>query len=91
MPSCCPGRCGPPRPRRPPAAARATCSPRAGPSSPGAEVDLEYAVLVDPLTALTVREDHTGAAVFVLAARVGTTRLIDNAPLRLGRQNVEHA
>ena len=57
----------------------------------GAEVDLEYAVLVDPLTALRVPEDHSGAAVFALAARVGTTRLIDNAPLRLGRGDVEHA
>ncbi len=57
----------------------------------GAGIDLEYAVLVDPLTAQRVREDHTGAAVLVLAARVGTTRLIDNAPLRLGPHHVEHA
>ena len=63
----------------------------AGEALTGAEVDLEYAVLVDPLTAQRVPEDHTGAAVFALAARVGTTRLIDNAPLRLGPHHVERA
>jgi len=56
----------------------------------GAPVDLEYAVLVDPLTAQEVPSDHDGAAVFALAARVGATRLIDNAPLRLRRDHVEH-
>jgi pantoate--beta-alanine ligase len=57
----------------------------------GAGIDLEYAVLVDPLSAQRVREDHSGAAVLALAARVGTTRLIDNAPLTLGPHRVEHA
>lgn len=56
-----------------------------------ADLVVEYAVLVDPLTAQRVREDHTGATVLVLAARVGSTRLIDNAPLRLGRHSLEHA
>jgi pantoate--beta-alanine ligase len=55
----------------------------------GADVDLEYAVLVDPFTAGEVSADHTGAAVFALAARVGATRLIDNAPLTLGRHSWE--
>jgi pantoate--beta-alanine ligase len=57
----------------------------------GAELELEYAVLVDPFTAQEVSADHTGAAVFALAARVGATRLIDNAPLTLGRHPLEHA
>jgi pantoate--beta-alanine ligase len=56
-----------------------------------ADVDVEYAVLVDPLTAQEVPADHTGAAVLALAARVGSTRLIDNAPLTLGRHSLEHA
>ncbi|WP_298461811.1 pantoate--beta-alanine ligase [uncultured Cellulomonas sp.] len=57
----------------------------------GADVVVEYAVLVDPLTAQEVPPDHTGAAVFAVAARVGSTRLIDNALLRLGRQSLESA
>jgi pantoate--beta-alanine ligase len=56
-----------------------------------AEVDVEYAVLVDPFTAQDVPQDHAGAAVFALAARVGSTRLIDNAPLVLGTHPLEHA
>jgi pantoate--beta-alanine ligase len=55
-----------------------------------ADVALEYAVLVDPLTAQEVPSDHTGGAVLAVAARVGSTRLIDNAPLRLGRYPLEH-
>ncbi|GAA2726350.1 pantoate--beta-alanine ligase [Cellulomonas aerilata] len=57
----------------------------------GGEVDVEYAALVDPLTAQDVPADHLGAAVLALAARVGSTRLIDNAPLMLGRHDLEHA
>ncbi len=56
----------------------------------GAQVDLEYAVVVDPLTARRVAADHAGPAVLVVAGRVGRTRLIDNAPLTLGRYPVEH-
>jgi pantoate--beta-alanine ligase len=63
----------------------------AGAALAGGEVDVEYAVLVDPLTAQDVSADHTGAAVFALAARVGSTRLIDNAPLTLGRHSWENA
>ena len=54
------------------------------------DVALEYAVLVDPFTAQEVSSGYVGAAVLVLAARVGGTRLIDNAPLRLGLP-LEHA
>jgi pantoate--beta-alanine ligase len=46
--------------------------------------ELDYATLVDPATFAEVPDDHTGRAIFVVAARVGGTRLIDNATLTLG-------
>jgi pantoate--beta-alanine ligase len=46
--------------------------------------ELNYATLVDPETFAEVADDHTGRAIFVVAARVGGTRLIDNATLTLG-------
>ena len=45
---------------------------------------LDYFELVDPSTFLPVEGAHTGTALAVLAARVGTTRLIDNQLLMLG-------
>ena len=45
---------------------------------------LDYASLVHPGTFVEVPDDHTGRAIFVLAARVGRTRLIDNATLTFG-------
>jgi pantoate--beta-alanine ligase len=48
------------------------------------DVGLEYAALVDPTTLLDVAWDFAGDALLVVAARVGRTRLIDNAPIRLG-------
>lgn len=48
-------------------------------AEPGLVVD--YVSLVDPTTLDDVAEDHRGKALLVLAARVGTTRLIDNAVL----------
>ncbi|MFJ6696278.1 pantoate--beta-alanine ligase [Streptomyces sp. NPDC091272] len=47
-------------------------------------VDLDYLALVDPADFTEVPEDHRGDAVLAVAARVGTTRLIDNLPLVLG-------
>ncbi|MFC4591305.1 pantoate--beta-alanine ligase [Sphaerisporangium corydalis] len=44
---------------------------------------LDYLALVDPATFAAVPEDHRGEAVLVVAAKVGTTRLIDNTPLTL--------
>ncbi|MDT0321479.1 pantoate--beta-alanine ligase [Streptomyces millisiae] len=44
-------------------------------------IQLDYMVLVGPLDFLDVPDDHTGEAVLAVAARVGTTRLIDNARL----------
>ncbi|HEV2931387.1 MAG TPA: pantoate--beta-alanine ligase, partial [Propionibacteriaceae bacterium] len=46
--------------------------------------ELDYATLVDPSTFADVPDDHTGHAIFVVAARVGGTRLIDNASVTLG-------
>jgi pantoate--beta-alanine ligase len=45
---------------------------------------LDYATLVHPATFAEVPDDYTGHATFVVAARVGRTRLIDNATLTFG-------
>ncbi|WP_436787796.1 pantoate--beta-alanine ligase [Yinghuangia sp. YIM S10712] len=42
---------------------------------------LDYLALVDPTTFAEVPANHFGPAVLAVAARVGTTRLIDNVPL----------
>ncbi|WP_248959847.1 pantoate--beta-alanine ligase [Sphaerisporangium perillae] len=44
---------------------------------------LDYLSLVDPATFTAVADDHRGEAVLAVAARVGTTRLIDNVVLTL--------
>ena len=45
---------------------------------------LDYAAIVEPDTFAAVADDYTGTALFVMAARVGRTRLIDNATLAFG-------
>ncbi len=45
------------------------------------DIGLDYASLVDPATLLDVPADFVGEALLVVAARVGSTRLIDNAPI----------
>ncbi|MYT25627.1 pantoate--beta-alanine ligase, partial [Streptomyces sp. SID7760] len=45
---------------------------------------LDYLALVDPRDFTDVRPDFTGQAVLAVAAKVGTTRLIDNIPLEFG-------
>ncbi|GLY27557.1 pantoate--beta-alanine ligase [Kineosporia sp. NBRC 101731] len=45
---------------------------------------VDYLVLVDPETLDDVPEWYQGEAVLLVAARVGTTRLIDNRPLWIG-------
>ena len=47
-------------------------------------VDVDYAALVDPDTLAEVHDAHSGAAVVLIAARAGTTRLIDNRRLEIG-------
>ncbi|MFI9723744.1 pantoate--beta-alanine ligase [Streptomyces sp. NPDC052396] len=44
-------------------------------------VVLDYLALVDPADFTEVADDHTGEAILAVAAKVGTTRLIDNIPL----------
>ncbi|MGO4689529.1 pantoate--beta-alanine ligase [Glaciibacter sp. 2TAF33] len=46
-------------------------------------VKLDYLVVVHPQTFLPVGDDYRGPARMLVAALVGTTRLIDNAPLDL--------
>lgn len=45
---------------------------------------LDYLALVDPSDFTEVPDTYTGDAVLTVAARVGTTRLIDNLPLTFG-------
>ncbi|MFI1400637.1 pantoate--beta-alanine ligase [Streptomyces sp. NPDC020681] len=45
---------------------------------------IDYLALVDPDTFAEVSDDHSGDAILAVAAKVGTTRLIDNIPLRFG-------
>ncbi|WP_430647896.1 pantoate--beta-alanine ligase [Agromyces sp. GXS1127] len=47
-------------------------------------IELDYLVVVDPATFLPVDEGATGRATVLVAARVGGTRLIDNADIELG-------
>ncbi|WP_433220958.1 pantoate--beta-alanine ligase [Microtetraspora malaysiensis] len=44
---------------------------------------LDYLVLVDPETFAPVGEEHRGEAILAVAAKVGTTRLIDNITVHL--------
>ena len=44
-------------------------------------VELDYLAVVDPATFLPVDGNHHGLATVLIAARVGTTRLIDNRTL----------
>lgn len=45
---------------------------------------VDYLALIDPADFTEAAPDHTGAAVLAVAAKVGTTRLIDNIPLEFG-------
>jgi pantoate--beta-alanine ligase len=47
-------------------------------------VAVDYLVLVHPGTLADVPEWYRGEALLAVAARVGTTRLIDNEPLLVG-------
>jgi pantoate--beta-alanine ligase len=47
-------------------------------------LELDYLALVDPSDFTEIEDDFTGEAVLAVAARVGTTRLIDNIPLTFG-------
>jgi pantoate--beta-alanine ligase len=47
-------------------------------------VRADYLVLADPDTLAEVPDGYAGEALLLAAARVGTTRLIDNAVITLG-------
>jgi pantoate--beta-alanine ligase len=47
-------------------------------------VDVDYLVLADPETFTDVAASHRGPAVLLIAATVGTTRLIDNVAVEIG-------
>lgn len=51
------------------------------PAMGAGEIALDYVTVVNPATMAAVTEDYTGAALALVAARVGTTRLIDNIEL----------
>jgi pantoate--beta-alanine ligase len=46
-------------------------------------LDVDYLVLVNPATFAEVAEDYAGEAILAVAARVGSTRLIDNVTVTL--------
>lgn len=48
------------------------------------ELRVDYLALVDPGTLAEVGDDFAGEALLAVAARVGTTRLIDNQPVTIG-------
>ncbi|WP_435190889.1 pantoate--beta-alanine ligase [Streptomyces sp. bgisy126] len=68
------------------AAARAVLDEAAAAQPP---LTLDYLALVDPADFTEVADDHDGEAVLAVAARVGTTRLIDNIPLSFGSPSPE--
>lgn len=47
-------------------------------------VELGYLAFVDPATFAPLPDDHRGIALVIIAARVGSTRLIDNELIRIG-------
>ncbi|WP_460704753.1 pantoate--beta-alanine ligase [Myceligenerans halotolerans] len=49
-------------------------------------VEVDYLALVDPITVDDVPDDHLGPALLLVAARVGTTRLIDNQAVEVSPQ-----
>ncbi|MEW5660093.1 pantoate--beta-alanine ligase, partial [Streptomyces cinereoruber] len=68
------------------AAARAVLDEAAKAEPP---LTLDYLALVDPADFTEVTDDHAGQAVLAVAARVGSTRLIDNIPLSFGPSSPE--
>ncbi|MET9348151.1 pantoate--beta-alanine ligase [Streptomyces termitum] len=63
------------------AAARAVLDEAAAAEPP---LVLDYLALVDPADFTEAGDAHRGEAILAVAARVGTTRLIDNIPLTFG-------
>lgn len=53
------------------------------------DLQLDYLALVEPHTFTEVSPDHSGAAVLALAAKIGSTRLIDNTPITIPPSGLE--
>ncbi|UGY92209.1 pantoate--beta-alanine ligase [Streptomyces gobiensis] len=66
------------------AAARQVLDEAARTRSPDVDYAVDYLALVDPADFTEVPETHAGEAILAVAARVGTTRLIDNIRLTFG-------
>ena len=64
-----------------PAASRAAAQRVLAPSIGAGEIELDYVTVVNAATMVAVPDDHTGPALAMIAARVGSTRLIDNVEL----------
>lgn len=47
-------------------------------------VELDYFAVVHPATFRPVDDDYRGPAIAIVAAQLGSTRLIDNEPIRIG-------
>jgi pantoate--beta-alanine ligase len=71
-------------PRGPQAALRAARAVLDQAAAMEPPVVLDYVALIDPTDFTEAAPDHTGPAVLAVAAKVGTTRLIDNIPLEFG-------
>ncbi|MEE1930387.1 pantoate--beta-alanine ligase [Streptomyces sp. TRM 70351] len=67
-----------------PAAALAAARAVLEETAAAGRLHVDYLALVDPADFTEVAQDHHGEAVLAVAARVGTTRLIDNVRLRFG-------
>ena len=78
-----------PRPRRPPR--RSAVAPGVLDDAAGRTAGRgDYLALVDPADFTEAPEGFAGEAVLAVAARVGTTRLIDNIPLTFGAPRDRH-
>jgi len=62
----------------------AACQVLGRPAADGQPLTVDYLSLVHPETFAPVGERHAGPALLAVAARAGTTRLIDNVPLTVG-------
>lgn len=72
-----------------PSAALAAAHRVLDPAVARGEIELDYVALADPATMAPVADDHLGPALALVAASVGTTRLIDNVELSFAGSPVD--
>jgi pantoate--beta-alanine ligase len=68
----------------PPAALAAACAVLEVAAHASPQVQLDYLAVVDPASFAEVGADYRGVATLLVAAKVGTTRLLDNVRLQFG-------